>query len=284
MPSLRVVRSAYPDAQISWLVERAAAGVVRDRLELDEVIEFPRERLSGLLRERRLRDFTAALREVTRDLRERRFDLVLDFHAILKSGFLSWATRAPMRVSYGRPFSRESSFLFATHRARLAPAKLSRYDRNAGLIEYLSLPTAEPRATSLGDVMVVSSLQREAAQRAAEGVGEFALIHPGSSPGAAYKRYRASGYAAFARALKGRRGISTLVVRGRGDVEEQIARDIVEASGGAARLAPTCEGLSELVALIAQARLFVGGDSGPLHMATAVGTSAIQLIGPTDPV
>ncbi len=284
LPSLQALRRAYPDAQISWLVERAAADVVRGRPEIDEVIEFPRERLSELLRERRFLAFARACREVGQDLRDRRFDLVLDFHAILKSGLLSWATRAPRRVSYARPFSRESSFWFATDRARLSPVKLSRYDRNAGLVEYLAVPTMDSGTRSLAGVMAVSPTQREAVQRAIEGGGQFALIHPGSSPGAVHKRYRASGYAAFASELKRRRGVFTLVVRGKGEAEEQIAQDIVDVSRGAARLAPACDELTDLIALIARARLFVGGDSGPLHMATGVGTPAIQLIGPTDPV
>lgn len=284
LPCLVALRAAYPDARIDWLVERKAAEVLHGRAELDEVLEFPREALSADLRSGRLLPFLRRCRGFARDLAARRYDLVLDFHAILKSGLLSFATRAPIRISYARPFAKEASAVFATERAALFPEKLSRYERNAGLLEYLGIEPPAGIGRWIEPSLEARVQMRDRIARSADVGADFVLIHPGSSPGTPYKRYRASGYAAFAKRLARERGLRALVVRGRDPGEARLAEAIVEASHGAAVFAPACENLAQLAALTVCARLFVGSDSGPLHIASAVGTPAIQLIGPTDPV
>ena len=71
-------------------------------------------------------------------LRRQRFDLVIDFHAILKSGLLALVSGAPRRASYAWPFARESAWLFANARARIAPRRISRFERNRGLVEFVA--------------------------------------------------------------------------------------------------------------------------------------------------
>ena len=269
-PSVLALRRAYPEAHISWLVERKAADFLHTCDELDEVIEFPRERSSALLRAGRVFALARTLREVVRELRRRRFDLVLDFHSIAKSGLLSLATGAPERIAYAPPFAREFAHLFANRLVRLAPAKLNRYDRNAGLVEYLGLRAPAPESIP--------------GKSSTSGEDAFVLIHPGSSEGTEYKRYRASGYAAFAAAIRAQRGIAVRVVAGRSEAEKRLANEIVRLAGGAAALAPSCADFGAFVASIGRASLFVGSDSGPLHIATSLGVPAIQLIGATDPI
>jgi ADP-heptose:LPS heptosyltransferase len=111
-----------------------------------------------------------------------------------------------------------------------------------------------------------------------------AVIHPGTSPGTPYKRYTTEGYAAVARGLAGKLGVSTLVTWGPGREERAFALGIVAKAGKAARLAPPTATLGDLAALFARCRIFVGGDSGPLHLASAVGTPVVQILGPTDPI
>ena len=107
-------------------------------------------------------------------------------------------------------------------------------------------------------------------------------LHPGSSARAAYKRYTVEGYAEVARQLADDPGVPSIVIAGRG--EEDLAQAIVDPSGGSACRAPgtgTCE---ELAALLVCCRRCVGGDSGPLHAASLVGTPVVQLSGPTNPI
>jgi ADP-heptose:LPS heptosyltransferase len=109
-------------------------------------------------------------------------------------------------------------------------------------------------------------------------------LHPGSSDGTPYKRWGSAAFGALARALHERQGIPCVVVFGPGRDDPRLAREVVEASLGAARLAPPTPSLRDLAALLASCRLYVGGDSGPLHVASLVGTPVVQLLGPTDPL
>jgi ADP-heptose:LPS heptosyltransferase len=89
------------------LVERASASLLRAQPWLDEVIEFPREELREALRRGRLSRAARSARGFARELRRRRFELVVDFHSILKSGVLAALSGAPRRAAYARPYGRE---------------------------------------------------------------------------------------------------------------------------------------------------------------------------------
>ncbi|MCS5618793.1 MAG: glycosyltransferase family 9 protein [Myxococcota bacterium] len=279
LPAFRALRSAYPEARISWLVERGAEGILSGRPDLDDVIRFPRQELASALRGFRVRAFCNEARQFIAQLRGEQFDLVVDFHAILKSGVLARLSGAATRVSYAHPFAREGSWVFATDRARLAPAKMSRYDRNQGLLEFMNV-----RGSVQGPPIRPRSEAREHIAQALSGEEVRVLIHPGSSGGASYKRYPALSYADVARKLYAARNITSMVTLGSNEEEQALAKQIVAASGGAAKLAPQTRTLAELTAMIGYAGVFVGSDSGPLHIATSVGTPAIQIMGPTDPI
>jgi ADP-heptose:LPS heptosyltransferase len=279
LPAFRALRAGYPGAQISWIVERKAAGVLAGQPGLDEVLVFPREELSARLRALDLLGLWRVFRAFHASLRARRFDLVVDFHGILKSGAISWLTRAPRRTAYAPPHGRELAWLFANLRVRLDPMRLSRYERNAAMIEFLALPPVGAVAPLHLDPEAVKRIEGSL------GAGEApVVIHPGTSPATPHKRYGAERYAAVARALRRKLGHVCLVTCGPDEAEVALAHRIVEASGGAAMLAPPTPSVADLAALFSKARLFVGGDSGPLHIASLVGTPVVQIVGPTDPV
>lgn len=121
LPALRAIRAAYPDAHISWLVEKGASGVLEGCRELDCVIQFPRENLTDSLRTLALGKFWRQLAAFVQTLRAESFDLVIDFHAILESGVIARLTGAHTQVSYSASFSRAWRFLFATHRGTPGP-------------------------------------------------------------------------------------------------------------------------------------------------------------------
>jgi ADP-heptose:LPS heptosyltransferase len=114
-----------------------------------------------------------------------------------------------------------------------------------------------------------------------ERVARFAVLHPGSSARGREKRWPPDRFGTLAHLLAVRRGLASLVSFG--PDERPLAEGVVAAGGGAARLAPPTAGVLELAALLARAALFVGGDTGPLHLASAVGTPSVALFGPKDP-
>ncbi len=283
LPAVSALRAGYPDAEITWLVEPGASTVLRGQPWIDGVLVFPRAELAQLLRGGRLLSFLRQVLAFRRQLRASSFDCVLDFHAILKSGLLSFATAAPLRVAYARPFGREGAWLFATHRARVRlpkkGAKLSRFLRNLALVRFLAVHEA-PNPTPL-------RLLPEAAERLVKKLSSeerFVAIHPGTSDATPYKRYRSEGYAEIARSLWEQRGLRCIVTVGPAQDDRAFAERIVAEAKGAAELAPSTPTLADLAALFARCRLYIGSDTGPMHVASLVGTPVIQLLGPTDPV
>lgn len=268
------VRALYPHARIDWLVEdRAAAGLV-GLPGLDGRIEVPRRKL----RARHPFVALATLRQFARALRARRYDLSIDFHGVFRSGFLAWSAQIPVRVGYGPPLAKEGSHWFQTLRAPVRAAHVSRFERNAALVRFLGgeVP-AHP------DVLALDPAAASAPALAAL-PARFALIHPGTSPKTTYKRWEADKFAAVARDLHARARVPSLVAFGPVAGEQEAARAVVAAANGAASLAPATASLAEFLALLARASLFVGCDSGPMHLATLAGTPVVAIFGPTDPV
>ena len=204
---------------------------------------------------------------------------MLDFHAILKSGLLALASGAPQRVSYARPYGRELAWLFANARARLSPARASRFERNAALLRFLGIAPSPASAP----LRVDPAAERKI--RAALGDGPAPVaVHPGTSEGTPHKRWSPGAYAEVIRALQRERGLATVVSAGPDPAERASAEEVVRLAPGAARLAPQTTSLAELAALFSRCRLYLGADTGPMHVASLVGTPVVQILGPTDPV
>ena len=275
LPAVSALRSHYSGARLVWLVEPASASLLESQPWIDEVFVFPRDELRKAFLGFRWLRALRILRSFLRDLRQQRFDVVVDFHAIIKSALLSKLSGAARRVSYARPFARELSWLFATERAQLPKQKLSRFVRNQLLVEYLAVayrPAPKP--------LVVSAEQAKQFQASRGAI----VLHPGSSPHTAHKRYP---LAAYQQVLEGldRRGLGPILVSyGPSASERATAERLVELAKGVAQLSPATRSVVELGALLSQAALYIGGDTGPMHVASLVGTPVLQLLGPTDPV
>lgn len=291
LPAVAELRARYPRAQLAWLVERKAEAAVRGQPGIDEVIVFPREELTASLRARRSLALVREAAAFARELRRRRFDLAVDFHGILKSGVLARLSGARDRVGYAHPFARELASAFANRRARVAPGRVSRFVRNAALVDFLGADGAVARAEAgEGRGFAVDARARDRMREALEKLragrgdpsGPRVLIHPGSSAATPHKRYPELAWGAVARELS-EAGASCWIAAGGSD-EQRLAGRVVAASGGRARLAPKTSSLGDLAALSAACDLLLGSDSGPLHLASLAGTPVVQLLGPTDPV
>ncbi|MFP6638995.1 MAG: glycosyltransferase family 9 protein [Myxococcota bacterium] len=279
LPAVWALRELHPAAQISWLVEPRSAGAVALCPAVDEVLLFPRDDLSGLLRTGRLGGLARLLKDLLLQLRRPGFDWVLDFHGLLKSGVLSWLTGAPLRVGYAPPQAREFSWLFNTRRVELPRPYCSRFERNQALVA--DLGAGEPPAGSpLG---VPASAEQRMRRALAEESGAL-LLHPGTSEPAAHKRWPAERFAELAQRAAATLGRPCLVLAGPGAADAELQGRVVEASQGGACRAPETKSLADLAALLDSGSAFVGADSGPLHMASLLGTPVVQLLGPTDPI
>ena len=266
------VRERYPDARIDWLVEDRSADGLCGITGLDRVVQVPRRALRWGSPVRA----AGLLRQVIRELRSERYDLALDFHSILKSALLASAARIPVRVGYGAPLAREGAARLLTQHVALAETHVSRFERNAALVRFLGgeVPTTAPSlALPSGAGAGLGELPRE-----------FAVIHAGTSSTTLYKRWEPERFAAVARGLHETHGVATLVTWGPVRGEREMAQQIVDAAGDGARLAPATADMAEILALFSRACLFIGCDSGPMHLAALAGLPVVVLLGPTDPV
>ncbi len=283
LPALSCLRRAYPGAHIAWAVEEAAAGLLTEQPGLDETLIFPRRKLArALLHPRELGQAREALGGFLRALRESRFDLVVDFQGTLKSAFLARLTGARRIVGLGRGQAREMSHLFYTERVRLPRKKMNRVARSLALVEHVGAPIDAANATlpeSLEDAAYVETFL--AGMRAyGEGVAP-AVIFPGTSRAQAYKRYPPQHFARAADIVSERSGSRVVVAWGPG--EEDIAEQVVASMKVPGAMAPPLT-LGQLIALIRRSRVFIAGDTGPMHIAWTVGTPVVAVYGPTDPL
>ncbi len=265
------LRALYPRARIDWLVEDSAAEGLVGIVGLDETLVLPRRELVWRQPARAARRLAALVAE----MRRRRYDLAIDFHGILKSALLARLAGIPRRVGYDRGLAREGSHRLLTDRAVIRPTHLSRFERNALLVEFLGgeRPTTPPALVLPPETAPLVDLPERPL-----------VLHPGTSAATAYKRWDAARYAELADRLWERAGIPAVVTWGPVAGEREVAEEVVERAGRPARLAPRAATLAELLRLLQGARLFIGSDSGPMHLACLVGTPVVVLFGPTDKV
>jgi heptosyltransferase I len=275
LPVLTALRETHPTAHIAWLVARPFAGLLEGHPRLDETILFDRNRFGGIATSV---GATGAFLRFLKDLRRRRFTLTLDLQGLFRSGFLSAATGAPDRVGFEA--AREMAGLFYTQKVP-TPGQTHAVDRYLALARAVGL--AEPRAT---DSLPVQAEARAAVRRrlAEEGVGpDEPLVAVAAHARWATKQWPAAGFAEVIRKAGAALGARAVLV-GSGGAAETLSREVAQAAAGARPVdLVNRTTLPELVALIADARALVTNDSGPMHVAAAVGTPVVALFGPTDP-
>jgi lipopolysaccharide heptosyltransferase I len=261
LPVLCALRDALPKAYLAWVVEGRTAELLRGHRALDELVGVPR----GWLKQPR------TVLSLRRRLRAARFDVAIDMQGLTKSAVAAWLSGAKRRIGFAGRDGRELSRLL--NNERVLPTRTHVVERNLELLAPLGI-TNPPARFGLEDEPADAQFALEAV--AAARLSRFAVINPGA--GWPSKVWPAARYGAVARWLGQRHGLPSLVVWA-GEVEKQWAQTIVGESAGAAMLAPPTT-LRELAALVRLADLFVGSDTGPLHLAAAVGTPCVGLFGP----
>jgi heptosyltransferase-1 len=262
MPVLCALREALPNAFIGWIVEGVSAQLLEHHPALDEVIKVPRKWLKS----------PRTILDVRRKLRRLRFDVTIDLQGLTKSAIAARLSGAPLRIGFDGADGRELSRWL--NNKLVPPEGTHVIDRNLGLLKPLGIAPAEVRfglhdtpENSAAAQSILSQLKIR---------DRFAVINPGA--GWPSKVWPADRYAAVAGYLGLRHALRSVVVWA-GDQERAWAEQIVAGSNGFALLAPNTS-LLELAALTRRASLFVASDTGPLHIAVAVGTPSVGLFGP----
>jgi heptosyltransferase I len=279
LPVAATLKAARASVRLTWIAERREAALLREHPALDEVVVVDTR---GWRRARRPAEVRAALAEVLalrRRLAAARFDVAIDLQGLIKSGAIAAATRAPLRIGFPRGWGREPLGALFTNR-HVSPPAAARHvvEQYLALLEPLGiiehrlefrLPIVAAAETRMDEWLASAGLKPHR---------RLVVINPGA--GRDHKRWPVERFAELAARLGQDAGANVVVAWGPG--EERAARAIVGGAGAAARalLAPPTD-LYELIALLRRASAMVAADTGPLHLAAALGTPCVGLYGPT---
>lgn len=271
IPVAVALRRAYPDARIDWLVSAKH----REVLDLVPV-------LSGVItvNDRGEGRGGMSLIAALRAMRRTEYDVAIDMQGLIKSAAIARLSGARQVIGFTRRYAREplaSRFYTVVHdpggAGLYAPSETRHVvEINLGLLQPLGIAPASPEFA-----LRVPRSDAVAAAIAQAG-GRFALLNVGAAwPN---KRWPADRFAALATRLRERHGLRSIVLWGPG--ERELGAAVVDHAAGAAFLAPETT-IADIASLAQAASVMVSGDTGPTHIASAVGTALVGIYGPTRP-
>lgn len=265
LPFLNAMKSCFPRAEIHWLIARGLEELVAGHPMIDTYISIHKDTWKKIAETRQ------TITEVTKlfqRLREERYDLVIDLQGLLRSGLLTMATRAPVRVGFRE--AREGSRLFYNKKVSGG--------RNVHAVDRY-LKVADALGCEKAPLCFPFPLVPDASGRIREltgGSAEYAVIVPGA-------RWQTKIWPAeYFGLLAAQLPIRTFVVGGAGDTDSAAA--VVRASEGKAVSLAGKTNLQELISIMRGARLVCSNDSGPMHIAAACRVPVVAIFGPTSPV
>jgi lipopolysaccharide heptosyltransferase I len=279
LPSLWSLRAHYPDAQITWLVEETAAALLTDHPALNRVLVAPRNTwVNDLRRGRILRALLGSARFI-RELRGTHYDLVIDFQGLLKSAIWVFLARATRKAGFGPGMEHaECSYLALNERVPAVNMNQHAIDRSLQLLKGIGVPSADPQYT-----LPVSAQHESHAMGLLKACGvqrEDRMVAINPMARWPTKLWEPQLFAALAERLEGD-GIRVVFTGGPQDRHglDDIGRFMAQPP----RRLDGRTSLNELAALYRRAQVVVTTDSGPMHLAAAVGTPVVALFGPTAP-
>jgi heptosyltransferase-1 len=261
LPAASALRDAFPGARIDWVVDPKWARLLEGNPDLSEVILLDRKSPGGI-------------RATVRKLRDARYSCAVDFQALYKSALLPFWARVPRRIGFKSSYAREG-LAALLYTECLNPRGPHKVEHNLTLAE-----AAGAHASAARFPLSVRAEDDETVSRelAAHGLQEFFVLNPGG--GWKSKCWPAERYGELHRRIYeqcGWRGVLTF-----GPSEA----DLAERAKQAARNSPLAAidlRLGPLMALLRRAKFVVSADTGPLHLAVALGAPTVGLFGPTDP-
>jgi heptosyltransferase-1 len=279
LPAATALRRVFPELSLGWVVEerwaellctlpearsgpRSARRPLVDRIHIVNTKAWRKSLFSTQTWEQ----IAAGLSE----LRAQRYEVAIDFQGAARSAMVSRWSGAHVVYGFAQPRENVASMFYTRHVIGLGGHVV---EQNLSLAEAVARqPLAMPKVEFPHDEAAEKQCQNRL-----QGVGDFALLNPGAGWGA--KQWPAEHYGEVARRLA-EDGVKSLINFGPG--EDPLMRAVESASKGTAT--GVASSLTELIALTRRARLFIGGDTGPMHLAAALGVPVVAIFGPTNPV
>jgi len=264
LPALAALRRNWAETSIDWLVKKEWAGLLHEHPMLETVLLFPES----------IREWWGLRQQFDR----RRYDMTIDLQGLLRSGIASLMTGSRTRIGFAS--GREGSPWFYTRAVRLSHRSIHAVDRNLDLVRQLGINKLGPVTFPLRSTAESSAWAEELWLK--EGIAStdiVCVIHPAARW--AIKRWPGENFAELADRLTTQSNLRIVFIAGKSQID-QVQQVVGRMHSTATNLAGQTT-LAQLTALLRRAALLVSNDSGPMHLAAAIGTPVIGIFGPTDP-
>ncbi|MGH9571950.1 MAG: glycosyltransferase family 9 protein [Candidatus Acidiferrales bacterium] len=261
LPAASALRDSFPNSHIDWVVDAKWARLLEGNPDISNVIALDRKSAGGI-------------RATVQKLRSANYSCAVDFQALYKSALLPLWARVPQRIGFKSSYAREG-LAALLYTQTLNPRGPHKVDHNLTLVE-----STGARASRVRFPMAIQAQDEEIVSRAlaTHNLTEFFVLNPGG--GWRSKCWPAERYGELHRRLYESHGWRGVLTFGPG---EQGLAEQAKRTAGDSPMALIEVGLGPLMALLRRARFVVSADTGPLHLASALGAPTIGLFGPTDP-
>ena len=280
LPALNAIRNYYPEANITWLVEEDAASLVIGHKALDRVIVSKRKRWLRALRSLSLLSTIKDVYGFIKVLRDTRYDMILDFQALLKSGILIALARGQRKIGFNKGLEHmEHSYMFLNERIPAVDMEIHALTRGMVLLNAIGIPTNEIEyklPVSNDDCEKVDELMK---RHDINGVKFLIAINPVAKWES--KLWPKERFARLADMIIDE--YAARIIFTGGSEDRHIIQDIMSVMKGRALNLAGHTTLKMLAALYEKTVLVISTDTGPMHLAAAMETPVVAIFGPTAP-
>jgi heptosyltransferase I len=261
LPAASALRDAFPQARIDWLIEPKWRRLLEGNPDLSEIISLEKKSAGGLI-------------STVRKLRAAHYTCAIDFQGLYKSALPVFASGAPRRIGFPSTYAREGfASLFYTD--KINPRGAQKVYHNLTLAEAAGARISSPRFP----LTVRPEDEKQVTQELARhNIADFYVLNPGG--GWRSKCWPPERYGELHHRLAVQHGWRAIISFGPG--EERLAQELISSAGSQPPVAIPL-GLGPLLVLLRRAKFIVSADTGPLHLASALGSPVVGLYGPTDP-
>lgn len=273
LPVLSAVRKSLPDAEISWVVEKGAAEVLRDNALISRLIELDTK---SLRRNPKIKGILPEIKRQLRSLRGEKFDVALDFQGLLKSAMIAKISKAKRRCGFSKETLREPASRFLLTETFKVSEKVNIVRKNLALA-HKALNISVPDDNFDYPIFTKPHHLIEAEEIIGQTGEKFAILNPAA--GWITKLWHAEKFGRLADKLWKEFGLTSVVTTAPN--EKELAAKVLEASKSAKVITatPTLKGFYELAK---RTKIYIGNDTGPTFLAIAAKAPIVSIFGPTE--
>jgi len=266
LPFLNAIKTRFPKAEIHWMIARGFEGLLEGHPMIDKLWVVNKDAWKKISQ---VQGTIAEIKRLFRELTSEKFDIVIDLQGLLRSGIITAATGSPLRIGFKE--AREGSRFFYTHKV-VGGKDIHAVDRYLRIAEFLGCDV-----TGISfPLAAAESLLPLSIQHPALNINEpYVVIVPGARWKT--KRWPPEKFGELSSMLP----LKSVIVGDKND--KDVADEIVSLSEGKAISLTGKTTLRELIDVIRHAEFVISNDSGPMHIAAALGIPVFAIFGPTDP-